>query len=81
MLHKYIDQFVLLYLDNIVVFFQTKEEHAEYIQKILQKLREVNLYVKLFNCMFNAKEIDFLRFKVSQFGISMMPSKVDLITT
>ena len=80
-LREYIDHFVLAYLDNIVVYSQSNEEHVQHVRLVLQKLREANLYVKLLKCGFDAEEIDFLGFKVGQFTISMVPSKVETIAT
>ena len=64
MFHEYLDKFALSYLDDIVIYFQTVEEHTSHVHLVLQKLREVNLHVKLSKCIFNAEEIDFLGFKV-----------------
>ena len=47
--------FVLCYLDDIVIFSQTKEEHDMHVRLMLQKLREFNLFVKLSKCVFDAE--------------------------
>ena len=73
--------FVICYLDDIVVYLLTIEAHTEHVRLVLQKLQEYNLYVKISKCIFDAEEIDFLGFKVGQYGISMNPSKVDTIAT
>ena len=80
-LQEYLDDFVLSFIDNIVVYSQTIEAHTGQVRQVLQKLREAKLYVKLSKCIFDAEEIDFLGFKVGQFGIGMVPSKVDTIAT
>ena len=81
MLRKYIDLFVLCYLDNIVVFFKVEEGHTGHVCLVLQKLREYNLYVKLSKYMFDTKQIEFFEFVVRQARISMKPSKIDIIAT
>ena len=81
MLQKYLNDFVLSFIDDIVVYLQTIEAHTGQVCQVLQKLRETKLYVKLSKCIFGAEEIDFLGFKVGQFGIGMVPSKVDTIAT
>ena len=48
---------------------------------MLQKLKETRFYIKLSKCIFNAEEINFFGFKVGQFGIGMVPSKIDTIAT
>ena len=75
------DLFVLCYLDDIVVFLQTKEEYTSHVRLVLQKLREYNLFVKLSKCTFDAIQIEFLGFIVGQTGISMDPAKLDSIAT
>ena len=64
-----------------MVYFQTDKKHSNHVRLVLQKLREANLHVKLSKCIFDSEEIDFLGYKVSQFGISMVPSEVDSIST
>ncbi|XP_019245192.1 PREDICTED: uncharacterized protein LOC109225055 [Nicotiana attenuata] len=52
---EYIDEFVVVYLDDIVVYSQTLEEHLEHLQKVLARLREHKLYAKLSKCSFAQK--------------------------
>ena len=80
-LHKFIDIFVLAYLNNIVVYFEKEKNHTGYVRLVLQKLRQYNLYVKLSKYVFDTEEIKFLRFIVSQFSISMDFAKLNTIVT
>lgn len=50
--HPYLDKFVVVYLDDIVVYSQILEEHVEHLQKVFQVLRENELYIKLGKCSF-----------------------------
>ena len=75
-LHKYINQFVVAYLNNIVVYLDNIKEHTQYIWLVLQKLRKFNLFVKLSKCIFNALEIEFIGFIVGQKGISIDPGYI-----
>ncbi|KAL0533706.1 hypothetical protein IC582_027747 [Cucumis melo] len=50
--HEYLDKFVVVYLDDIVVYSTTMEEHRDHLQKVFQKLRENQLYVKREKCSF-----------------------------
>ena len=61
-LRPYLDGFACAYLDDIVVFFKTKEEHTRYVRMVLRLLRERQLYVKLEKCQFYKKKIEFLGF-------------------
>ena len=75
------DIFVLAYLDNIVIFSKQYKDHIEHVQMILQKLQKFKLYIKLFKCVFNAAEINYLGFVVNWTGIVIEPSRVDSVAT
>ncbi len=45
-LQHYLNQFIIVYLNNILVYLKTKKEHVQYIKKVLQILKEVNLRIK-----------------------------------
>ena len=63
---EYLDVFVIVYLDNILIFSKTEEEYKEYIKKILRRLIIENLRIKIEKTEFYAKEVDFLGFVVGQ---------------
>ena len=79
MLCEYIDDFVIAYLDNIVIFSERKEDYNNHMHLILQKFCEFNLYVKLLKCIFDVVGIEFLRFIVSLNGVIMNLEKVKTI--
>ncbi|KAA0046931.1 uncharacterized protein E5676_scaffold298G00320 [Cucumis melo var. makuwa] len=58
--HEYLDKFVVVYLDDIVVNSTTMEEHKDHLQKVFQKLKENQLYVKREKCSFAQERINFL---------------------
>ena len=76
---EYMNQFVIAYLDNIVVYLDTIEKHTQHIQLVLKKLREFNLFVKLSKCIFDALEIKFVGFIVSQKGILIDLSHIKIV--
>lgn len=78
-LREYLDIFCIVYLDDILVFSDTLEEHIDHVRKVLRKLRERDLFCKLSKCQFHVTETDFLGFIVSSEGISMDPRKVTSI--
>jgi len=78
-LREYLDVFVVVYLDDIVVYSSREEDHEGHVRKVLEALVEAGLYVKLSKCHFSAREIDFLGYRVSTEGISMEPSRVETI--
>jgi hypothetical protein len=66
----------MVFIDNILVFLKSMEEHEEHLQIILQRLREHQLYAKFSKCKFWTKEVPFLGHVVSPEGIMVDPSKV-----
>src|SRR5438552_8941455 len=73
---EYLDKFVVVFIDDILIFSKTEEEHEEHLRLVLQKLRDHQLYAKLSKCEFWLKEISFLGHIISEGGIAMDPSKV-----
>jgi hypothetical protein len=58
-LRPYIDKFVLVYLDDILIYSNSAEEHLEHLRLVLQALREAKLYVRPKKCTFNQPEVEF----------------------
>jgi hypothetical protein len=73
---EYLDKFVVVFIDNILIFYKNEEEHGEHLCLVLQKLRENQLYAKLNKCEFWLKEVSFLGHIISEGGIYVDPSKV-----
>jgi hypothetical protein len=76
---EYLDQFMVVFIDNILKFSKNEEEHDEHLRLVLQKLRENQLYAKLSKCKFWLKEVSFLGHIISEGGISVDPSKVESV--
>jgi hypothetical protein len=74
-----LDRFVIVFLDDILIFSKNIEEHVQHVQIILDRLRKFNLYAKLEKCVFHVQSIDFLGFIISADGISMDPAKTKSI--
>jgi hypothetical protein len=73
---EYLDKFVVVFIDDILIFLKNEEEHGKHLCLVLQKLRENQLYAKLNKCEFWLKEVSFLGHIISEGGISIDPSKV-----
>ena len=76
---RYLDQFVIVFIDDILIYSGSGEEHAEHLRIILQTLREHRLYAKLYECPFWLDSVAFLGHIVSAEGISVDPQKVEAI--
>ncbi len=76
---EWLDDFVVVYIDNILIYSSSLEEHAEHLRKVFQSLRENKLYAKLEKCEFGVTEVDFLGHKITQEGLMMDDHKVKAI--
>ena len=74
-----LDDFVLVYLDDILIFSETLQKHIEHIKTALEKLRTAKLYARLHKCAFFQKKVEYLGFDVSSEGIQPSPEKVRTI--
>jgi hypothetical protein len=76
---KFLDKFVVVFIDDILVYSKTEEEHAEHLRLVLGTLREHQLYAKFSKCEFWLKEVGFLGHVLSSSGVSVDPSKITSI--
>ena len=72
---------VVIYMDDILVFSKDKKQHQEQVKRILEKLRQHQLSLKAEKCYFDKEEIDFLGLIITEKGIRMDPNKVKAVTT
>ena len=77
--HPYLDSFVVVFIDDILVYSKSEEEHAEHLRIVLEVLKEKKLYAKLSKCEFWLSEVSFLGHVISGDGIAVDPSKVDVV--
>jgi hypothetical protein len=73
---EYLDKFVVVFTDDILVYLRSEEEHEDYLRLVLQKLCDHKLYTKLSKCEFWLKQVTFLGYIISKGGISVDPSKI-----
>jgi hypothetical protein len=74
--HEYLDSFVVVFIDDILVYSANHVEHAEYLRTVMEKLREKKLFAKLKKCEFWLEEVSFLGHVVSKNGLAIDPAKV-----
>ncbi|GJW52704.1 putative reverse transcriptase domain-containing protein [Tanacetum coccineum] len=75
----YLDKFVIVFIDDILIYSKTKEEHEVYLKLVLELLRKEKLYAKFSKCEFWLQEVHFLRHVVNQSGIHVDPSKIEAV--
>ena len=77
---EFLDKFVIVFIDDILVYSKNEEEHKEHLCLVLGKLREHQLYAKFSKCEFWLKEVGFLGHVISGEGIAVDPTKVITVT-
>ncbi len=80
-LTKFLNDFCIVYLNNILIFFVEKIDHVDHVKQILKKLRKFKLYASLKKCEFFITKVNFLEFVIFTESISMNSSRVDIIKT
>src|SRR5882724_10467590 len=74
------DIFIVIYLNDILIFSDSLEDHRVHIQRILEHLHEYDLHSKPEKCLFHMQKIELLGFMVTPTGISMDMSKTNTVS-
>ncbi|WVZ76278.1 LOW QUALITY PROTEIN: hypothetical protein U9M48_024265 [Paspalum notatum var. saurae] len=74
-----LDKFVVVFIDDILIYSKNEEEHKEHLWIVLTRLREHKLYAKFSKCAFWLKEVSFLGHILSEKGVALDPSKVESV--
>ena len=75
----YVDQFVVVFIDDILVYSKDAQEHEQHLRIVMEMLREKKLYAKLNKCDFWLKDVSFLGYIVSAEGIRVDPIKIEAV--
>ena len=75
----YLDQFVVVFVDDILIYSQSEREHEDHLRIVLQLLRDHQLYAKFSKCKFWLTEVRFLGHMVSTSEVSVDPEKVEAV--
>ena len=78
-LHEYLDIFVIVYLDDVLVYSTSKEEHVKHVTLVLKKLKEYSLLLKPEKCEFHQSQVEFLGYIIGTHGIKMDQAKVTAV--
>jgi hypothetical protein len=75
----YLDKFFIVFMDDILVYSKSQEEHEQHLRMVMQVLREHQLYAKLRKCSFYQEQIHYLGHIISKVGIVVDPEKIEAI--
>lgn len=78
-LHSYLEQFMMVFIDEILIYSKYDEEHVEHLRVVLQTLQEKKLYAMLSKCEFWSREVSFLGHVILRDGIVVDPSKIHVV--
>jgi hypothetical protein len=77
--HDYLDQFTVVFIDNILIYSRTSKEHEEHLRKVLERLRNEKLYATLEKCEFWMDSVSFLGHVIFGKGVAVDPEKVKAV--
>ncbi|KAI3682698.1 hypothetical protein L1987_82867 [Smallanthus sonchifolius] len=75
----YLDKFVIVFIDDILIYSKTKADHEQHLRLVLDLLRKEQLYAKFFTCEFWLKEVQFIGHIVNDKGIHVDPAKIEAV--
>jgi len=75
----FLDEFLVVYLDDMLIYSDNLKEHTKHVQKVLERLREAELFLKPSKCEFHKQEVEFLGFVIGINGVRMDPAKVESV--
>ncbi|KAL5573969.1 hypothetical protein UlMin_023566 [Ulmus minor] len=77
---EFLDKFVVIFIDDILIYSKTREDHEAHLGLVLQRLKEHRLYAKFKKCEFWIEQVTFLGHVISKDGVSVDPSKVEAVS-
>ena len=78
-LQEHLDIIVVAYLNNILVYSQTLEEHKVYVRQVLECLAKVDLRLKLEKCEWYKEEVEFLSYVVGRYRVKISDKKIQVV--
>lgn len=79
-LHPFLDKFVVVYLDDILIYSRTPKEHLHHVRQVLEALEANHLHIKLSKCSFGKRHVNFLGHIIEDGTIRIDPAKIEAVT-
>ena len=79
LMQPYLDQFVVVFVNDILIYSKSEKEHEDHLRVVLQVLRNHQLYAKFIKCEFWLTEVKFLGHVVSASSVSVDPEKIEVV--
>ena len=77
---KFLDEFLVVYLDDMLIYSDNLKEHRKHVRKVLKGPQEAGLFLKPSKCEFHRQEVEFLGFIIGINGVRIDPAKVESVT-
>jgi len=78
-LREHLDEFIIVYLNNIIIYSDLEEEHEKHVKWVLKKLHNENIPIVIKKCKFHTRKTDFVEFIIELRQISIDPKKIKAI--
>src|SRR5947207_10249866 len=78
-LYNYLNEFVIAYLNDILIYFKNKENHKKHVKKILRKFQKKNLYLKSEKCKFHKQQVKYLEHIITTEKLEMNSEKIKAV--
>nr|GEW77143.1 putative reverse transcriptase domain-containing protein [Tanacetum cinerariifolium] len=75
----YLDKFVIVFIDDILIYSKTREEHVDHLRLVLELLSKEKMYAKFFKCKFWLRDVQFIGHVINGNGIHVDPSKIEAV--
>ena len=79
-LQKFVDIFIIVYLNDILIFLKWRKNYVMHMSKVLNALKAAELYYQLLKCVFIIQEIEFLNYIISNYNFVINSARITVIT-
>jgi len=78
-LYNHLNEFVIVYLNDILIYFKNKEDHKKHVKEVLKRLQEKNLYLKSEKCEFHKQQVEYLEHIITTEKLEINSEKIKAV--